>query len=145
MAAPTGRGFALAVLLVAVGFVLAPLSVAGVASRIGIPLVIGPGLIATVILARLPRDAGEQRFLLTVMLLSIGVRLMAVTLIHQSVGPIVFAPDANVYEQVGQELLQSWRGLGPTPDKAAGTQRATMRSTRPCSPSSGAGAAARWR
>jgi hypothetical protein len=122
MAAPTGRGFALAVLLVAVGFVLAPLSVTGAASRIGSPLVIGPGLIATVILARLPREAVAQRFLLQAMLLSIGVRLMFLTLIHQSVGPIVFAPDANVYEQVGQELLQSWRGLGPTPDKAAGTQ-----------------------
>jgi hypothetical protein len=122
MAAPTGRWFAPAVLLVAVGFVLAPLSVAGTASRLGIPLVIGPGLIATVLLARAPQDQGAQRFLLTVMLLSIGVRLMALTLIHQSVGPIVFAPDANVYEQVGQELLQSWRGLGPTPEKAAGTQ-----------------------
>jgi hypothetical protein len=56
------------------------------------------------------------------MLLSIGVRLMVLSLIHQSVGPIVFAPDANVYEQVGEELLQSWQGLRAAPEKAAGTQ-----------------------
>jgi hypothetical protein len=122
MPASTGRGFAPAVLLALVGFVLAPLSVGDTASRLGIPLVIGFGLIVTVILARLPSDAGARQFLLTMMLMSIGVRLMVLTLIHQSVGPIVFAPDANVYEQVGQELLNSWRGLGPTPDKAAGAQ-----------------------
>ena len=122
MAAPRGRGFPVAVLLVAVGFVLAPLSVSGAASQIGIPLVIGPGLLVTFLIARGSRDPDAQRFLLTAMLMAVGVRLIVLALIHQSVGPVVFAPDGVVYEQVAEELLQSWQGLRPTPEKAGGTQ-----------------------
>ena len=122
MAAPRGRGFPLAILLVAVGFVLAPLSASEVASQIGIPLIIGPGILATFVLARAGQTVDAQRFLLTAMLLAVGVRLMVLTLINQSVGPLVFAPDAFVYEQVAADLLQSWQGLRPTPPKASGTQ-----------------------
>lgn len=117
-----GRAFGPAILSVAVGFVLAPLSVQGAASRIGIPLVIGPGILITWMLARLPKQASTRSFLLTAMLGAIGVRLLVLSLIHQSVGPLVFAPDASVYEQVGDELLQSWHGLRPPPDKATGEQ-----------------------
>ena len=112
----------MAVLLVAVGFVLAPLTVTGTPSRLGFPVIIGPGLVLTFLLARMGRTEEDQNFLLTSMLLAIGVRLIVVSLIHQSVGPNVFAPDSAVYEDVGQELLQSWRGLQPTPEKASGTQ-----------------------
>ena len=122
MAAPRGRGFPVAVLLVAVGFVLAPLSVSGAASQIGIPLVIGPGLLVTFLIARASRDPDAQRFLLTAMLMAVGVRLITLALIHQSVGPLIFAPDGLVYEQEGEQLLMSWRGLRPTPEKAGGTQ-----------------------
>ena len=122
MAAPRGRGFPVAVLLVAVGFVLAPLSVSGAASQIGIPLVIGPGLLITFLLARAARTVEAQRFLLSAMLGAVGVRLLVLTLIHQSVGPLVFAPDGFVYEQVGDELLQSWQGLRPMPEKAGGVK-----------------------
>lgn len=122
MAERTGRAFAPAVLLVVVGFVLAPISVPGTPSRIGLPLVCGLGLIATAALARLPKEAAARSFLLTAMLLSVGVRLLMVALIHESVGPNVFAPDAMVYEQVGQELLESWQGLRPTPEKAGSEQ-----------------------
>src|SRR5688572_20262085 len=101
--ATTGRAFGPAVLLLVTGFVLAPLSVDNAASRIGIPLVIGPGLLATLILARLVKDPAARGFLITVMVLSIGVRLLVLALIHQSIGPTVFAPDVNVYEQVGDE------------------------------------------
>ena len=31
-------------------------------------------------------------------------------------------PDGFVYEQVGEELLQSWQGLRPAPEKAGGTK-----------------------
>ena len=122
MAAPRGRGFPVAVLLVAVGFVLAPLSVSGAASQIGIPLVIGPGLLVTFVLARASRNPDVQRFLLTAILMAVGVRLITLTLIHQSVGPLVFAPDGLVYEQVAVELLQSWQGLRPKPEKAGSIQ-----------------------
>ena len=76
---------------------------------------IGPGLVATFMLARMSRNLDVQGFLLTAMMLAIGVRLLALTLIHQSVGPAVFAPDTNVYRNVSQELLQSWQGLPPHP------------------------------
>ena len=122
MAEPRGRGFAVAVLLVAVGFVVAPLSVFGTASRVGIPVVIGTGILATFLLARGSKSMEARQFLLTVMLMAVGVRLVVLALIHQSVGPIVFAPDALVYEEVGQQLLQSWQGLRPLPEKASGTQ-----------------------
>lgn len=122
MAAQRGRGFAVAILLVAVGFVLAPLSVSGTASRIGLPVVMGPGLVFTFLLAGMSGREEAKEFLLTAMLGAIGIRLIALTLIHQSVGPTVFAPDSAVYEMVAQDLLQSWQGFGPRPEKATGVQ-----------------------
>lgn len=118
---PRGRGFALALLLLVAGFVAAPLTMADTPSRVGLPLVIGLGLPLTFLIARVQRDAEAGRFLLSVMLGAIGLRLLVLALIHSSVGPAVFAPDTQEYWVVGQELLDSWQGDRPTPRKLVGS------------------------
>ena len=115
------RGFALAVLLLVAGFVSAPLALTDAPSRVGLPLVIGLGVAVTFVIARAQRDQDVGRFLLSIMLAAIGVRLLVVALIHSSIGPAVFAPDTGEYEVVGQELLDAWQGERPVPRKLVGS------------------------
>ena len=82
---------------------------------------IGLGVLFTFLLARAQRDPEVGRFLLSVMLAAIGVRLLMLALIHSSVGPAVFAPDTIDYDITGQQLLDAWQGEGPMPRRLVGS------------------------
>lgn len=90
-------------------------------SRVAVPFLGVLGILLTLALARLQRDREASVFLMQVMLLSVGVRFLLLALIHESVGPLAFAPDQISYQQLGDGLLRSWRGAGPTPHDLVGT------------------------
>ncbi len=108
-------------LVATIGVVVASLAMAGTPSRIAVPLLGVVGILLTVAIAQLQRDRDAGQFLLQVMLLTVGVRFLLFALIHESVGPIGFAPDQLSYQQYGDALVRNWRGLGPVPPKLAST------------------------
>ncbi len=111
----------LAPLVAVVGLAAAALGVSDPNSRFAVTLLGGVGIMISLVLAKLQTDRSVGQFLLPVMLLAAGVRLLLFALIHQTVGPYVFAPDQGSFELLGQGLLDSWQGRGPVPSKLRGS------------------------
>lgn len=99
--------------LVAVAALFTVVSVPA-AGRVPFLFIVGFGTLATVFVGR--RSGSEDRLFLTnVMLLAVAARLLVMGLIHQTVGPVVFAPDAVDYQRMGTELLRAWTLGAPLP------------------------------
>ncbi len=106
-------------ILAAIGVVVATFGVSDQASRLAVVMLATGGTLVTVILSRMQRDAEVGRFLRDVMLLGIGVRLLVFALVHQSVGPYVFAPDQFTYEGWGDGLVAFFFNGAPFPRRLA--------------------------
>lgn len=102
-------------LLAVVGVAVATFGTSDPGSRMAVPFLGVVGLLATELLLRLQRDRDTISFLRNLILLGIAARMLLFALIHQTVGPYVFAPDQWTYESQGMGLLNHWHGLGPLP------------------------------
>jgi hypothetical protein len=85
------------VLLAAVSVPDSSLLAVAILGLVGIPL--------TVLLARVQRCSGDRAFVRDLMLLAVAFRFLLLGLIHQTVGPYVFAPDQFTYEAWGEGIL----------------------------------------
>ncbi len=95
----------------AVGVVAASFSVSDPGSTVAVPFIAIVGIGLTTLLARMQANPERAEFLRNLMLLGVGVRLLAFAMIHGTVGPYVFAPDAFTYETWGESLLAYvWEG-----------------------------------
>lgn len=103
------------------GVVAATLGVSDPGSTIAVPILAILGIGLTVMLARMHKSPRRAEFLLNLMLLGVGVRLYAFAMIHSTVGPYVFAPDAMTYESWGMGLLAYLGGDAPIPRGLADT------------------------
>ena len=112
---------ALAPLVVVAGIGAAWVGVSDPNSQFAVALLSGIGVMVTLGLAKIQKDRTAGEFLMAVMLLGAGVRLLLFSLIHQTVGPYVFAPDQYSFEFLGQGLLESWQGLRPRPTQLQGS------------------------
>lgn len=108
-------------LLAVIGVAVATFGAPDASSRLAIPLLAVLGLLATELFARFQRDRDTAAFLRNLILLGVAARLMLFALIHQTVGPYVFAPDQWTYESRGMGLLNYWMGLGPMPSRVGDT------------------------
>ncbi len=108
-------------LLAVIGVGVATLGVSDPASRLAVPFLAVLGLLLTEGLARLQAGSDRVAYLRNLMLLGVAVRLLVFALIHQTIGPYVFAPDQWTYESRGMGLLNYWSGLGPMPSRMAET------------------------
>lgn len=107
----------LAPALAVMGVASATLSAPDPASRFSVPLLAVLGLLLTELLARLQVNRSEALLLRNLIFLGIAVRLVLFTVIHQTVGPYLFAPDQLTYEDRGMRLLNYWLGRGPFPSR----------------------------
>lgn len=103
--------------LAVIGVGVATVGVSDPSSRLAVPFLAVLGLLVTDGLARLQPDRRAATYLRNLMLLGVAVRLLVFALIHQTVGPYVFAPDQWTYESRGMGLLNYWSGLGPMPSR----------------------------
>lgn len=95
-------------MLSVVGWGAATFALLDTESRIAVPLL---GILDLLIVVWVARAHARQRdavFLGGIMLIGLGGRFLLMALIHQSVGPYVFAPDAYTYEGFGQQLANYW-------------------------------------
>lgn len=90
-------------------------------SRLAVPLLGVLGLLATEAIARHQHGRETATFLRNLILLGVAVRLVLFALVHETVGPYVFAPDQWTYESRGMGLLNYWIGLGPMPARVGDT------------------------
>ena len=104
-----------------VGVVAASFAVSDPGSRVAVPLIAIVGIGLTVMLARMQSNPERVEFLRNIMLLGVGARLFAFAVIHGTVGPYVFAPDAVTYESWGNSLLAYFRGDAGFPDRLKDT------------------------
>ena len=84
-------------------------------STFAVPFLGLMGLLATEVLLRLQGDRRAATFLRNWIFLGIAARMLLFAVIHQTVGPYVFAPDQWTYESQGMGILNFWHGLGPLP------------------------------
>lgn len=69
------------------------------------------GVVGALLTPLLARSAGDRRVaadLGNLMLLGAAARFFAMALIYRSVGPLVLAPDAGTYEQLGAAAVNAW-------------------------------------
>lgn len=99
----------------------ATLGVSDPGSRVAVPVLIVLGWVVTGLLTRLQKDRGDAQYLASMMLLGVAARLFLFTVIHQTVGPYVFAPDQMTYESRGMGMLRFWMGEGRMPSRVEGT------------------------
>jgi hypothetical protein len=107
--------------LAVIGVGVATVGVSDPSSRLAVPFLAVLGLLITEGLARLQSNADRVVYLRNLMLLGVAVRLFVFALMHQTVGPYVFAPDQWTYESRGIGLLNYWSGLGPMPSRMMAT------------------------
>lgn len=107
--------------LAVIGVGVATVGVSDPSSRLAVPFLGVLGLLITEGLARLQRGSDRIHYLRNLMLLGVAVRLLLFAVIHQTVGPYVFAPDQWTYESRGIGLLNYWSGLGPMPSRMMAT------------------------
>lgn len=108
-------------LLAVVGVLVASLAVADTASILAVPILGFLGVFLTFVLARLQRHTGDWRFLRDLMFLGVALRLLLLAVVHQTVGPYVFAPDQFTYESWGQGILAHFFGGAPLPTRLRDT------------------------
>lgn len=108
-------------LLALVGVGAATVFVSDGGSRLAVPLLGGIGVLLTVVVAGVARDDRDAVYLRNLMLLGVAVRFLVLALVHQTVGPYVFAPDQYTYESWGQGLLGYFVDGGPFPSRLEGT------------------------
>lgn len=111
----SGPAFAL------VGVVAATFAVSDPGSRVAVPVIALIGIGLTVMLAGRQGNPERVEFLRNLMLFGLGARLIAFALIHMTVGPYVFAPDALTYEGWGDALLAFFKGDAPFPERLEDT------------------------
>jgi len=102
-------------LLAVVGVAVASFTVLGTPSTLAVPILGFLGIVATFLLARMQDPEEDLRFLLNLMLLGVAARFLVFTLIHETVGPYLFAPDQLTYESWGRSLLNHWTEGTPLP------------------------------
>ncbi|MFQ5536421.1 MAG: hypothetical protein ACE5GJ_03110 [Gemmatimonadota bacterium] len=107
--------------LASIGVAAATLGVSDPSSRFAVAVLAALGIVVTTIIARFQKDPEAGRYLRDLMLLGVGVRLLAFALVHQSVGPYVFAPDQFTYEGWGRALAAYFTGQGPFPHRLSDT------------------------
>lgn len=115
MPRPRQRSTPLIVLLVGAAVLL---GLAGVEGRQTIlaPALLGLFLLLlTLGLLRFQKDPASREFVTRLVLAGIAVRFVLLFLVHQTVGPYGFAPDAYTYEIVGQKVADAWSSGGPLP------------------------------
>ena len=108
-------------ILAATGVGVAAAAVADQGAALAVAVLGGLGLLGTVLLARGQRDARQGLWLRDLMFLGIAARLVVYALIHQSVGPYVFAPDQFTYEGWGRALVVFFFEGGPFPRRLDGS------------------------
>lgn len=108
-------------LLALLGLATATLAVSDPASHFPVAILGTLGLLVTLGLGKLQPEREIAQFLLSVMLLAAGVRFFLFALVHQTVGPYVFAPDQLSFELLGQGLVNTWQGIRPLPSQLEGS------------------------
>lgn len=94
---------------------LATLGVSDPASRLPVAFMGVLGILGTVVIAGFHADRDRARFLRDVMLLGVAARFLTLMVIHQTVGPYVFAPDQLTYETWGSGLVAHYTQGAPFP------------------------------
>jgi len=103
------------------GVLAASFTVSDPASSVAVPFLALVGIGLTVVFARAHKERTRAEFLLGLMLLGVGVRLLVFSLIHSTVGPYVLAPDAETFEGWGQGLLNYFVNDAPFPNRLEDT------------------------
>ncbi len=101
--------------LAVAGVGLATFGIPEAGSPFAIPLVGGVGISLTFLAVGLHRDRETGQFLGQLILLGVAARFLLLTLIHRTIGPYPFAPDAVTYEWLGENIAHAWQGLRPMP------------------------------
>ena len=97
------------------GVLAASFTVSDPGSTVAVPFLALGGIALTAAIAKAQKGSDRVTFLWNLMLFGVGVRLYAFALIHATVGPYVFAPDAFTYERWGNGVLAYYTTGGSFP------------------------------